>query len=433
MLKRLGFLWPKRYHCLAHLLDSSPSVSSQRYNGTLYPGTNITVDEAWKRRIQLRQPKLQRDEQIRPKLYYAPEWDLEKRHDGEEGEAHPMIGQNVMTPEKWNYYNKVKVIWPPNYVSPETGLPLLRQVYYCRESIHCSPKRMFMACHLIWRLNVDEALEQLKLQRKKACMILRQSLIEAKKKASTELHVEFPSDMHVAEAFAVQCQIVKGFRRHARERITIIRYRYINLFIRLEEGDGPGMKNRWLPKNGWDKMADYYKMTLGTGKESDMADGIVEEQEIDIAETSVSLEQEANERKRRLKEMRDRMQQESDNETNSEPGNKSLKLTFRSYEPQSDLGDKRDDVDLFAVEKEIADQLADTQDTRPVEQIDLTTLAPRKIDWDLKRDISERMAKLERRTERAMAQLIRERLKTGKTELVDAVNSGAYSELQQDD
>ncbi|VDM14987.1 unnamed protein product [Wuchereria bancrofti] len=182
-----------------------------------------------------------------------------------------------------------------------------------------------------------------------------------------------------------------------------------------------------------------------------MVDGIVEEQkidEIDIAETSISLEKEANERKQRIREMRERMQQEGKllafsrtlktvqilgDGSESGSSNKSLKLTFRSYEPQSDLGEKRDDVDLFAVEKEIADQLADTQDTRAVEQIDITTLAPRKIDWDLKRDIAEKLEKLERRTERAMAQLIRERLKAGKTELVDAVNSGAYSELQPDD
>lgn len=64
-------------------------------------------------------------------------------------------------------------------------------------------------------------------------MILRQALIDAKKKASKEIHVEFPSDMHVAEAFPIQCQIVKGFRRHARERMTVMRYRYINLFVRL--------------------------------------------------------------------------------------------------------------------------------------------------------------------------------------------------------
>ncbi|CAG9531315.1 unnamed protein product [Cercopithifilaria johnstoni] len=262
MLKRLGFLCLKPHSCLEYPLRASSSalvsslLISQRCYG-VHPGTDVTVEEAWKQRIKLRQPKLQRDEQVRPKLYYAPEWDLEKRHDGVEGEAHPMIGQDVMTPEKWNYYNKI--VWPPNYVSPETGLPLLRQVYHCRESIHCSPKRMFMACELIWRLNVDEAVEQLRLQRKKACMILRQVLIDAKKKASTELHVEFPSDMHVAEAFPIQCQIVKGYRRHARERITITRYRYINIFVRLEEGNGPPMKNRWEPKNGWDKMKDYYK------------------------------------------------------------------------------------------------------------------------------------------------------------------------------
>lgn len=52
---------------------------------------------------------------------------------------------------------------------------------------------------------------------------------------------------------------------------------------------------------------------------------------------------------------------------------------FRSYEPQSDIGIKRDDMDLFAVEKEIADQLADTEDTAAVEQVDITTLAPRKV------------------------------------------------------
>lgn len=63
----------------------------------------------------------------------------------------------------------------------------------------------------------------------------------------------------------------------------------------------------------------------------------------------------------------------------SEPSTKSAKLTFRSYEPQSDLGEKRDGVDLFAVEKVIADQLADTQDTGVVEQIDIATLAPRKV------------------------------------------------------
>lgn len=38
---------------------------------------------------------------------------------------------------------------------------------------------------------------------------------------------------------------------------------------------------------------------------------------------------------------------------------------------------------------------------------DILNLAPRKVDWDLKRDIEGKLAKLERRTQRAIAELIR--------------------------
>ena len=36
-------------------------------------------------------------------------------------------------------------------------------------------------------------------------------------------------------------------------------------------------------------------------------------------------------------------------------------------------------------------------------------LAPRKPDWDLKRDVAKKLDKLERRTQRAIAELIRMR------------------------
>jgi len=38
---------------------------------------------------------------------------------------------------------------------------------------------------------------------------------------------------------------------------------------------------------------------------------------------------------------------------------------------------------------------------------DLLNLAPRKPDWDLKRDVAKKLEKLERRTQRAIAELIR--------------------------
>jgi len=45
------------------------------------------------------------------------------------------------------------------------------------------------------------------------------------------------------------------------------------------------------------------------------------------------------------------------------------------------------------------------------DDVDLTSLAPRKPDWDLKRDVASKLAKLERRTHRAIAELILDRLK----------------------
>lgn len=38
---------------------------------------------------------------------------------------------------------------------------------------------------------------------------------------------------------------------------------------------------------------------------------------------------------------------------------------------------------------------------------DLSNLAPRKPDWDLKRDVAKKLEKLEKQTQRAIAELIR--------------------------
>ena len=45
------------------------------------------------------------------------------------------------------------------------------------------------------------------------------------------------------------------------------------------------------------------------------------------------------------------------------------------------------------------------------DEVDLLNLAPRKPDWDLKRDIKTKLERLDRRTKRAIAEMIRERLK----------------------
>lgn len=65
-----------------------------------------------------------------------------------------------------------------------------------------------------------------------------------------------------------------------------------------------------------------------------------------------------------------------------------------------------------------------------IEEIDLGNLAPRKPDWDLKRDIEKKLEKLDRRTQRAIAELIRERLKEGQKDSILASVNVATSHVE---
>jgi coiled-coil domain-containing protein 12 len=64
-------------------------------------------------------------------------------------------------------------------------------------------------------------------------------------------------------------------------------------------------------------------------------------------------------------------------------------------------------------------------DTSHKAAVDLIDLAPRKPNWDLKRDLDIKLAKLERRTDLAIAMIIRERLReSGNAEDAEKVLEG---------
>lgn len=56
-----------------------------------------------------------------------------------------------------------------------------------------------------------------------------------------------------------------------------------------------------------------------------------------------------------------------------------------------------------------------------LQDLDISSLAPRKPDWDLKRDVAKKLEKLERRTQKAIAELIWERLKQGNEDNLGAM------------
>lgn len=64
--------------------------------------------------------------------------------------------------------------------------------------------------------------------------------------------------MFSADSFVGRGIIIKGMRKHARNRYGVVNYRYTNYFVRLREGKPP--KHYYPPeKTGNDLMAEYIR------------------------------------------------------------------------------------------------------------------------------------------------------------------------------
>ncbi|XP_054830982.1 coiled-coil domain-containing protein 12-like [Eublepharis macularius] len=74
-------------------------------------------------------------------------------------------------------------------------------------------------------------------------------------------------------------------------------------------------------------------------------------------------------------------------------------------------------------EDKVKDQLEVAKPEPIIEEVDLANLAPRRPDWDVKRDVAKKLEKLEKRTQRTIAKLIRERLRGQEENLASAVNA----------
>lgn len=98
---------------------------------------------------------------------------------------------------------------------------------------------------------------------------------------------------------------------------------------------------------------------------------------------------------------------------------------FRSYRPLDEkLKDQElPDTEPANVQEEVKEQLESAKVTEVIDELDITNLAPRKPDWDLKRDVAKKLEKLERRTQKAIAELIRERLKSRENDLATIVSA----------
>ncbi|KAG6441503.1 hypothetical protein O3G_MSEX001817 [Manduca sexta] len=145
---------------------------------------------------------------------------------------------------------------------------------------------------------------------------------------------------------------------------------------------------------------------------------------MDTPESVGSLEEQALKRKERLKNLK---RKNPSNENAPSEVEKEIvplpKPKFRSYKPQDESlqESKIDDAEPALIEEEVKELLDAGKEKVVLQDLDISSLAPRKPDWDLKRDVAKKLEKLERRTQKAIAELIWERLKQGNEDNLGAM------------
>ncbi|EPT04081.1 hypothetical protein FOMPIDRAFT_1114933 [Fomitopsis schrenkii] len=108
-------------------------------------------------------------------------------------------------------------------------------------------------------------------------------------------------------------------------------------------------------------------------------------------------------------------------------------IKHRTYDPQRRTLKKhtREDEELMedTVEKKVeglADAIIEEDQQRRAQDLDLFNIAPKRPNWDLKREMEKKLARLERKTQEAIHTLIRQRLaaQQGQSDdLVGAMNA----------
>ncbi|KIK59549.1 hypothetical protein GYMLUDRAFT_1004355 [Collybiopsis luxurians FD-317 M1] len=103
----------------------------------------------------------------------------------------------------------------------------------------------------------------------------------------------------------------------------------------------------------------------------------------------------------------------------------------RNFDPESRTLKKHaaanDDVEMVdTVEKNIeglAEEVIQEDEEKRAEELNVFNIAPKRPNWDLKRETDKKLAKLERRTQEAIHTLIRQRLAAQKGDSDDIVGA----------
>ncbi|KAF9532154.1 cwf18 pre-mRNA splicing factor-domain-containing protein [Crepidotus variabilis] len=146
----------------------------------------------------------------------------------------------------------------------------------------------------------------------------------------------------------------------------------------------------------------------------------------------MSLAEASEARKARLTALRKR----KDGEITEADGTAQPLIKNRNFDPESRTL-KKHKVDDTVMEdtvenrvKGMAEQIIADDEQRRAQELDVFNIAPKRPNWDLKRELDKKLAKLEWRTQEAIHTLIRQRLAAQKGESDDIVGAMNAQERQ---
>ncbi|EPQ30505.1 uncharacterized protein PFL1_02031 [Pseudozyma flocculosa PF-1] len=111
-----------------------------------------------------------------------------------------------------------------------------------------------------------------------------------------------------------------------------------------------------------------------------------------------------------------------------------VKRHFRNYDPQTGqvrrFGGPKDLKDTVEeAVRGLQEQTIALDDLKRAEELDLTNIAPKRANWDLKRDMERRLQKLQRRDKEAILILIRQRIQAQQKAATGSSTSSVQADL----
>ncbi|TEB26572.1 mRNA splicing factor [Coprinellus micaceus] len=144
----------------------------------------------------------------------------------------------------------------------------------------------------------------------------------------------------------------------------------------------------------------------------------------------MSLQEASEARKARLLALRARKLGQSTEEGTPEPliGGRNFDPVSRTLKKHTTVAEMEDTVENNV--KGLTEKIIAEDEEKRQQELDIFNIAPKRPNWDLKRDMEKKLAKLERRTQEAIHTLIRQRLAAQKGQSDDLVGAMKAQEEQ---